>query len=378
MAAKESGLRGVVAGRSALSSVDGEVGRLTYRGIDIADLVAAETTFEEVAYLLWHDELPSRSQLDALTNQLNESRDLPGPVMDMLASLPGDSTPMVALRTAVSMLGSFGPDQGDDSLEAAERKAVRLLAQTPNIVAQAGRLLEKRDPLDPPEGSIAESFLATYFGEAPKAEATRTIDVMLVLQADHEFNASTFAARVIAATLTDMHSAIAGAIGALRGPLHGGANQAVLEMLLQVKSEEEAEAWVLDKLANRELVMGFGHAVYRTADPRATVLREIARELAPASGHAEWFDISQVMEAVMLREKNLNSNVDFYAATVYASLGIPPDLFTPIFAISRMSGWTAHVLEQQGNNRIIRPRAEYVGHTDRAVTPMDQRGQASV
>lgn len=374
MAAKESGLRGVVAGRSALSSVDGEVGRLTYRGIDIADLVAAETTFEEVAYLLWHDELPSRSQLDALTNQFNESRDLPGPVMDMLASLPSDSTPMVALRTAVSMLGSFDPDQGDDSLEAAERKAVRLLAQTPNIVAQAGRLLEGKDPLDPPDGSIAESFLATYFGEAPKPEATRTIDVMLVLQADHEFNASTFAARVIAATLTDMHSAIAGAIGALRGPLHGGANQAVLEMLLQVKSEAEAEAWVLDKLANRELVMGFGHAVYRTADPRATVLREIARELAPASGHAEWFDISQVMEAVMLREKNLNSNVDFYAATVYASLGIPPDLFTPIFAISRMSGWTAHVLEQQGNNRIIRPRAEYVGHTERAVTPMAERG----
>lgn len=374
MAAKESGLRGVVAGRSALSSVDGEVGRLTYRGIDIADLVGAETTFEEVAYLLWHDELPSRSQLDALTNQLNESRDLPGPVMDMLASLPGDSTPMVALRTAVSMLGSFDPDQGDDSLEAAERKAVRLLAQTPNIVAQAGRLLEGRDPLDPPDGSIAESFLATYFGEAPKPEATRTIDVMLVLQADHEFNASTFAARVIAATLTDMHSAIAGAVGALRGPLHGGANQAVLEMLLQVKSEEEAEAWVMDKLANRELVMGFGHAVYRTADPRATVLREIARELAPASGHAEWFDISQVMEAVMLREKNLNSNVDFYAATVYASLGIPPDLFTPIFAISRMSGWTAHVLEQQGNNRIIRPRAEYVGHMDRPVTPMAERG----
>ena len=374
MAAKESGLRGVVAGRSALSSVDGEVGRLTYRGIDIADLVAAETTFEEVAYLLWHDELPSRSQLDALTNQLNESRGLPGPVMDMLASLPGDSTPMVALRTAVSMLGSFDPDQGDDSLEAAERKAVRLLAQTPNIVAQAGRLLEGRDPLDAPDGSIAESFLATYFGEAPKPEATRTIDVMLVLQADHEFNASTFAARVIAATLTDVHSAIAGAIGALRGPLHGGANQAVLEMLLQVTSPEEAEAWVMDKLAKRELVMGFGHAVYRTADPRATVLREIARELAPASGHAEWFETSQVMEAVMLREKNLNSNVDFYAATVYASLGIPPDLFTPIFAISRMSGWTAHVLEQQGNNRIIRPRAEYVGHMDRPVTPMAERG----
>ena len=374
MAAKESGLRGVVAGRSALSSVDGEVGRLTYRGIDIADLVGAETTFEEVAYLLWHDELPSRSQLDALTNQLNESRSLPGPVMDMLASLPSDSTPMVALRTAVSMLGSFDPDQGDDSLEAAERKAVRLLAQTPNIVAQAGRLLEGRDPLDPPDGSIAESFLATYFGEAPKPEATRTIDVMLVLQADHEFNASTFAARVIAATLTDVHSAIAGAIGALRGPLHGGANQAVLEMLLQVTSPEEAEAWVMDKLAKRELVMGFGHAVYRTADPRATVLREIARELAPASGHAEWFETSQVMEAVMLREKNLNSNVDFYAATVYASLGIPPDLFTPIFAISRMSGWTAHVLEQQGNNRIIRPRAEYVGHMDRPVTPMAERG----
>ena len=226
------------------------------------------------------------------------------------------------------------------------------------MVAQIGRLLNGRSPIEAPEGSIASSFLQTFFDESPSAEATQALDVLLVLQADHEFNASTFAARSIASTMTDMHSAITGAIGSLRGPLHGGANQAVMEMLLTVDSVDQAEAWVLERLARRELIMGFGHAVYKTADPRATVLREMARELANSSGHPEWFDVSQVMESVMLREKKLHSNVDFYAATVYASLGIPPELFTPIFTSSRMSGWTAHVLEQQANNRIIRPRAE--------------------
>ena len=360
MAEKESGLRGVVAGRSALSSVDGEAGRLTYRGIDIAAL-ASQTIFEEVAYLLWEDELPSRTQLDTLTQQINEGRALPDPVLDAIAALPEGTIPMDALRTAISMLGSFDPDQGDDSLEASRRKAVRLLAQTPNVVAQIGRLLNGRSPIEAPEGSIASSFLQTFFDESPSAEATQALDVLLVLQADHEFNASTFAARSIASTMTDMHSAITGAIGSLRGPLHGGANQAVMEMLLTVDSVDQAEAWVLERLARRELIMGFGHAVYKTADPRATVLREMARELANSSGHPEWFDVSQVMESVMLREKKLHSNVDFYAATVYASLGIPPELFTPIFTSSRMSGWTAHVLEQQANNRIIRPSAEYNG-----------------
>ena len=239
MAEKESGLRGVVAGRSELSSVDGEVGRLTYRGMDIGDL-AAETSFEEVAYLLWEDKLPTRVQLNDLEQQINESRAIPGPVLDALASLPKGTIPMYALRTAVSMLGSLDPDQGDDSLEASRRKAVRLLAQTPNVVAQVGRMLAGRDPVDPPDGSIASTFLQTFFGEAASAEAIQALDVLLVLQADHEFNASTFAARSIASTLTDMHSAITGAIGSLRGPLHGGANQAVMEMLLTVKSRREA------------------------------------------------------------------------------------------------------------------------------------------
>ncbi len=373
MADKDSGLRGIVAGKSALSWVDGQVGQLTYRGIDIADL-AEHTSFEEVAYLLWHDALPTRAQLDELANQIDEARALPAPVMDTLAALPADTVPMDALRTAISILGSFDPDQGDDSLDASRRKAVRLLAQTPNVVAQVGRMQGGLGPADPPAGAIASSFLATLFNAAPTDEAARTIDLLLVLQADHEFNASTFAARVIAATLTDMHSAITGAIGALRGPLHGGANQAVLDMLLQIESPDDAEAWVLERLARRELIMGFGHAVYKTADPRATILRGMARDLAPSSDNPEWFQTSQIIEAVMLREKNLNSNVDFYAATVYASLGIPPMLFTPIFAVSRMSGWTAHVLEQQANNRIIRPRAEYVGHANRQVTPIDQRG----
>lgn len=372
MADRSAGLRGVVAGTSELSSVDGEVGKLTYRGIDINDL-ANHASFEEVAYLIWHDELPTRAQLDELIGSLSEARRLPRPLLDMITALPAGTVPMDALRTGVSMLAAFDPDIGDNSIEANGRKAVRLLAQVPAVVATFARVADGHDPPPAADGPIAGSFLTMLTGETPQEIAVRALDVLLVLQADHEFNASTFAARVIAATLSDMHSAIAGAIGALRGPLHGGANQAVMEMLLSIGAPENAEQWVLDRLASRDRIMGFGHPVYKTADPRATVLREMSRTLSEASGHSDWFEMSQTIEAVMMHEKQLNSNVDFYSATVYASLSIPPDLFPPIFAISRTSGWTAHVVEQLSDNRIIRPRAEYVGHTDRPFVPLEAR-----
>ena len=373
MTKTSDGLRGVVAGPSAISSVDGDAGRLTYRGIEISQL-AEHATFEEVAFLLWHDELPTQAQLDDLNAQLQAARELPAAVVDALRALPADSNPMDALRTGVSILAAFDPDVADNSIEASQRKAVRLLGQVPAVVATSARLAAGAEPGPMPGGSIAASFLEALTGVAPNPTATRTLDVLLVLQADHEFNASTFTARVISATLSDVHSAVTGAIGALRGPLHGGANQGVMQMLFDVGTPDRAEAWVLDKLAKHERIMGFGHAVYRTADPRATILREMSRELSEAFGHADWFEMSSTIEDVMMREKQLNSNVDFYTATVYAALDIPINLFTPIFAISRTSGWTAHILEQFGNNRIIRPRAEYVGHKNRAFIPLEARG----
>ena len=373
MTQRSGGLEGVVAGTSAVSFIDGMAGKLTYRGIDIFDL-ANDVSFEEVAYLLWHDELPTRRQLDELNDELSKARTLPAPVLDMLRGLPPDTVPMDALRSAVSMLASFDPDIGDNSLPANQRKAVRLLAQAPVIVAASARLAQGETPVAPGEGSTAATLLEMLSGCKPDPAAVRALDVALVLQADHELNASTFAARVIAATLSDMHSAVTGAIGALRGPLHGGANQGVMEMLLEIERPANAEAWVLGKLAKRELIMGFGHRVYKTADPRATILREMSRQLSTESGNADWYEISSIVESVMMREKRLNSNVDFYSATVYAALGIPVNLFTPLFAVSRTSGWTAHVLEQLSDNRLIRPRAEYVGHSGRAFVALDARG----
>ena len=372
MTNRTDGLEGVVAGTSAISSIDGMAGKLTYRGIDIGEL-ARDATFEEVAYLLWHDELPSQSQLDALLNDLSSAYALPPTVVDAMRAIPATTPPMDALRTGVSMLAAFDPDLGDNSVEGSARKSIRLLAQVPAVVATFTRLAAGDEPVSSAEGPVAEAFLRMYTGSTPDRTAARTLDVLLVLQADHELNASTFAARVIAATLSDVHSAVTGAIGALRGPLHGGANQGVMEMLMEIGSAEAADGWVRDRLARRELIMGFGHRVYKTADPRAAILREMSRKLSQASGHPEWFEISRVIESVMMEEKQLNSNVDFFSATVYAALSLPVNLFTPLFAVSRTSGWTAHVLEQLGNNRLIRPRAEYVGRKDRAFVPMGER-----
>ena len=372
MTNRTDGLAGVVAGTSAISSIDGQAGKLTYRGIDINEL-ARDATFEEVAHLLWHDELPSRSQLDGLLNDLSEAYTLPSSVVDALHAVPPSTPPMDALRTGVSMLAAFDSDLSDNSVSGSARKSVRLLGQVPAVVATFARIAAGEKPVEGTEGPVAEAFLHMYTGNRPDTTAARALDVLLVLQADHELNASTFAARVIAATLSDVHSAVTGAIGALRGPLHGGANQGVMEMLFDIGPPEAAEGWVRDRLARRQLIMGFGHRVYKTADPRATILREMSRELSYASGHPEWFETSQVVEKVMMEEKRLNSNVDFFSATVYAALGLPVNLFTPIFAVSRTSGWTAHVLEQLGDNKLIRPRAEYVGHKDRAFVPMPDR-----
>jgi citrate synthase len=368
-----AGLRGVVAGNSSISTVDGLEGRLIYRGLDIHEL-AENASFEEVAYLLWHGRLPNRSELDGLKEQLAADAALPEPVTDLLRRFPASAKPMDVLRTAVSALSMWDPDSGDNSTEANVRKSVRLTAQIPAIITGFNHLRSGREPVPPrPELGLAGSFLAQLTGEAPAPVATKTFDIALTRPADHEFNASTFAGRVTIATLSDVHSAVTSAIGTLSGPLHGGANEGVFRMLQEIGTLENVEPWVRAKLAEKARIMGFGHAVYKTTDPRATHLKRMAAALAEESGNRKLFEMSTRLEELMLAEKGLHANVDFYSATVYHVLGIPMDLFTPVFAASRITGWTAHILEQLADNRIIRPRAEYVGPTDLKYVPIDQR-----
>ncbi|MHB1414416.1 MAG: citrate/2-methylcitrate synthase [Chloroflexota bacterium] len=370
---KPSGLEGVIAASSALCTVDGEAGKLIYYGYDIREL-AAKASFEEVVYLLWYGDLPTRSQLDSLNEALVASRALPEEVIDIISAFPTTSLPMEVLRTAVSSLSAFDRNACYYSHQANLCKAVRLAAQIPTIVATNHRLRTGRRPVDPRSDlGHAANFLYMMSGENPDAVAVEAMDIALVLHAEHELNASTFAARVSAATLADMYSAITSAIGTLSGPLHGGANEAVLDMLLEIGSVDRAEPYIREALAQKKKIPGFGHRVYKTEDPRATYLRRMSRELGERAGDTKLFEISRVLEEVMLKEKNIHANVDFYSASTYYALGIPKDLFTPIFAISRVAGWTAHVLEQYNNNRLIRPRAEYVGPMDRKFVPMDQR-----
>jgi citrate synthase len=338
-------------------------GVLAYCGYDIHDL-ARHATFEEVCYLLWHRRLPTRSELGDLQSQLVAARALPEAVLRGIRTLPpGDS--MDALRTLTSLLAHYDPDASDNSPQANYRKAVRLTAQLGSLVATMGRMNAGSGPIAPdPVLGHAANFLYMLTGERPSGLATRAFDVALILHADHELNASTFAARVIAATLSDMHSAIVGGIGALKGPLHGGANAEVMKMLLQIGKDapvEKAEEVVRAKLARKEKIPGFGHRVYHTEDPRATHLRQMSKDLGQRTGETIWYEMSQRIEALVRAEKKLYPNVDFYSASTYHALGIATDLFTPIFAVSRISGWTAHVLEQYANNRLIRPRADYVG-----------------
>jgi citrate synthase len=359
----KAGLEDTVATSSAICYLDGDRGVLAYCGYDIHDL-ARHATFEEVCYLLWHRRLPTRAELGDLQSQLVVARRLPEGVLRLMRALPAGRA-MDLLRTLTSALGHYDPDADDQSPQANYRKAVRLTSQTSSLVATLGRMAKGQGAIEPdPVLGHAANFLYMLSGERPSGLATHAFDVALTLHADHELNASTFAARVAAATLTDIHSAIVGAIGALKGPLHGGANADVMRLLLEIGKDaplEKAEEIVRAKLARKEKIPGFGHRVYHTEDPRATHLRQMSRDLGQRAGEPQWFEMSQRIEALVKADKKLNPNVDFYSATTYRALGIDVDLFTPIFAVSRVSGWTAHVLEQYANNRLIRPRAEYIG-----------------
>jgi len=356
------GLAGVVAANSGICWIDGDAGVLAYRGIDIHEL-AEKSTFEECSYLLWFGRLPRRAELEDFSKRLAEARRLDPKVIDLLRSFPQSATPMEVLRTAVSALSFYDPDESDNQHDGNVRKSFRLTSQIAMLVAAYDRLRKGKAVVEPdPSLSHAANFLWMLNGEKPSATATKTFDVALILHADHELNASTFAARVIAATLSDIHSAITGAIGALKGPLHGGANEAVMRMLFAIDKEGvDPVEYVAGLLAQKKKISGFGHRVYHTEDPRATHLRKMSEELGESSGNAKWFRMSQAIEKYILAEKKLNANVDFYSASTYTMLGIDLDLFTPIFAVSRISGWAAHVIEQLDDNRLIRPRAEYIG-----------------
>jgi citrate synthase len=374
MAGAGAGLEGVVATSSKICFIDGGQGVLSYFGYNIHTL-ADHATFEEVIYLLWNGKLPNKQELAELKSALIAERELPNEVVDFLRRVPKGSAPMDVLRTAVSMLSLYDPMAADNSDEANVKKAVRLMARTATLVSSYDRLRNAKEivPGDPNLG-YAANVLATLTGKKPDDVMEHAFDVALILHADHELNASTFAARVTAATLSDIYSAVTSAIGALKGPLHGGANEDVIRRLLATTSADDAVEKVTKDLNNKIKIAGFGHRVYRTVDPRAIHLKKLSEELGRRTGHTELYEKSARVEQTVHELKDLNANVDFYSASTYYSLGIPPDLFTPIFAVSRMSGWTAHILEQYRNNRLIRPRAEYQGAPDgQEWVPVDQR-----
>jgi citrate synthase len=371
----KAGLEDVIVSPSEICFIDGHKGRLIYRGFDVDDLVA-HSTFEEVVYLLWHGRLPSQKELQAHTKALasTANRKLPSKVLAMLKLLPKKTTPMEVLRTGVSALSAFDPDAQDNSRDGTLRKALRLTAQMPTLVAAWDRVRRGKPVVAPnPRLSLAANFLYMLTAEKPTPLAARTFDVALILHADHEFNASTFAARVTAATFSDLHSAVVSGIGALKGHLHGGANEQVMRMVEQIKDPAKAEAWIKKVLADRGRIMGFGHRVYRVEDPRAKHLRRLAGELGAQVGNPSYVKILDIVAGVMSADKRMFPNVDLYSGAAYAAMGIATDQFTPIFALSRVSGWSAHVLEQHGNNRLIRPRSEYTGPTDARYVPLAER-----
>ncbi|MEO8597603.1 MAG: citrate synthase [Candidatus Solibacter sp.] len=373
MGTPTAGLEGVIAGESEICYIDGYAGILSYRGYNIHTL-AEHAKFEEVIFLLWNGWLPKQGELDQLKKDLVATRELPPEVVDFLKSQP-KSNAMDVLRTAVSMLALYDPAAQDMSAEANHLKATRLMSQTATMVTTYDRLRNGKDVIPgDPNLDFSANFLYTLTGKQPDDIMERAFDVAMTLHADHELNASTFAARVVAATLSDIYSAVTAGIGALKGPLHGGANQDVIKWLLGLGDEEEAVNAVKGTLARKVKIPGFGHRVYRTEDPRASHLRVLSEELGKRTGHEKLYRLSKRMEETVRDVKQLNPNVDFYSASAYYSLGIPIDLYTPIFAVSRMSGWTAHVLEQYRNNRLIRPRAEYKGNPDgQTWIPMAER-----
>ncbi|WP_274364895.1 citrate synthase [Paenibacillus thermotolerans] len=365
------GLEGIVATTSSVSSIIDGV--LTYRGYNIDDL-AENASYEEVVYLLWHGKLPNKAELEKLVDDLSSNAPVPQQIIDQISSCPKGANSMAVLRSAVSALALFDEEANDMSIEANLKKAVRLQAKLPTIIAAFSRIRQGLEPVAPKaKAKVAENFLYMLTGKEPEKIAIEALDKALVLHADHELNASTFAARVTVATLSDIYSGVTSAIGALKGPLHGGANEAVMAMLEEIGSPENLEKYIQDKLDNKEKIMGFGHRVYKNGDPRAKHLQKMSYELGKLTGNMKWYDMSVKIEEIVTGAKGLKTNVDFYSASVYTALEIPRDLFTPIFAISRVSGWTAHILEQYENNRLIRPRAEYVGPTDQKVIPIEKR-----
>ncbi|GGH86760.1 citrate synthase [Pullulanibacillus pueri] len=366
------GLEGVVATTSSVSSIIDGV--LTYRGYNIDDL-AEKSTFEEVVYLLWNDKLPTQTELDAFKKQLLEEMVVPKEIFDQIKALPLKNVhPMAVLRTAVSTLGVFDSEADEMTEEANKRKAVRLQAKLPTIVAGFTRIRDGKEPVAPRSDlSFAANFLYMLFDREPNEIEVEAFNKALILHADHELNASTFTARVAVATLSDIYSGITAAVCALKGPLHGGANERVMKMLTEIGSEDKIEPFLENAFANKEKIMGFGHRVYKNGDPRAKHLREMSRQLTQISGEPKWYNMSVKMDEIVTKEKGLRPNVDFYSASVYHSLGIPHDIFTPIFAVSRVSGWLAHILEQYANNRLIRPRAEYVGPDKQEYVAIEDR-----
>ncbi len=369
----KAGLEDVVAGTSDICFIDGKEGRLVYAGYDIHDL-AGHGSFEETVYLLWHDRLPTQQELDNLRATLRRQAEVPEQVLRLIEAMPKGSEPMEVLRTAVSAMSVYDPDDHDTSYEASVRKAERLVARFPTLIAAIGRVMQGQKPIAPdPNLNVAQNFLHMLFGKDVDERLAQIFDICLILHADHELNASTFSARVTAGTLSDIYSAITSAVGTLKGPLHGGANEQVMRMLLEIGSVDKAETWITEALEQKKKIMGFGHRVYRTEDPRATHLRRFSEEVGKKMGDVHWYEMSRIVERVVLEKKGLYPNVDFYSASTYYMMGLPIELFTPIFALSRISGWTAHVLEQYRNNRLIRPRAEYTGPERRQYVPIAQR-----
>src|SRR5437773_1986983 len=371
----KGGLEDVVVSTSDICFIDGREGRLVYRGYDVNDLVE-HSSFEEVTYLLWYGSLPTRKELDVHVKALSSTanRKLPPKLVSILGLFPKKTTPMEILRTGVSALSAWDPDAGDNSREATLRKSIRLTAQMPTLVAAWDRIRRGKPPVAPnPKLSLAGNFVYMMSGKKPTPLATKTFDVALILHADHEFNASTFAARVTAATLSDIHSAVVSGIGALKGPLHGGANEQVMLMVEKIKDPAKADRWIRQALADKARIMGLGHRVYRVEDPRAKHPKRLALEPAQQAGSTVNIQILDIMAGVVSAAKHIFPNVDLYSGAAYASMGISTDQFTPIFAMSRVAGWAAHILRPPGNNRLIRPRSDYTGATDAKYVPLDRR-----
>jgi citrate synthase len=371
--AASGGLRGVVAAQSTMSSVNGQEGILIYQGYDVHDL-AEHSTFEETVYLLWNGKLPNQDELDMLKTELRSNYEIPSEIIVFMKHFPHDAAPMDVLRTCVSTLAFYDSESHNTDVENAKRIATRLTAQFPTIIAAWERIRNGHEPVHPDTSlDIAENFLYMMRGEKPDPSEAEMLDVCLILHADHGLNASTFASRVIAGTLADMYGAVTGGIAALAGPLHGGANTEVMKALIEIDNVDNVEPWLDNRLANKQKVMGIGHAVYKTEDPRATWLRKFSEKMGGVTGETKWFEMSKKLEDLMKEKKGMNPNVDFYSASTYYMMGSPLDLYTPIFAISRISGWTGHILEQYANNKLIRPSAEYIGNRDMKYVPIEDR-----